>query len=186
MGLEFVCQPGQLGHAMIVTDGFPCRLPDMFLGVEVGSRWREVHQLQARVGGEYGLKRRPLMPGGAIQEQQDGPVGIGCQNLLKVQGCGLGVHDLGRHDDLMPGVQIERPIEVHAFPARMQLDEWGLTAPVPDGPQRRLKVERGLVLGQDDGIGCFLRRVDQFFSSCSSNSMTLSSERDLYCPAGWW
>ena len=124
------------------------------------------------------------MPRRTVDQHEHWFVRIGCQHLLHVQGRRFSRHHRAAGDDLCAGQQVQAAIEVHTGPARIQLDHGRFTPPVPDRLPRRLQVEGSLVFCDDDGLRGVLRRVDQFFSSCSSNSATLRAERDLYCLAG--
>ena len=88
--------------------------------------------------------------------------------------------------DLLTGMQVQRPIEVHVLSAWMQTDNWRLTPRCPDRNRSRLQIQACLVFSKKHAVRRILRDIYRFFSSCSSNSAILASERDLYPLAGRW
>jgi len=72
IGLEIVDKSLELRLAVIMTDVVARLLPDKFLGVQLGAGGREIQQLQMRVLGEQLVQRWAMMPGGTVEQQQDG------------------------------------------------------------------------------------------------------------------
>jgi hypothetical protein len=81
-------------------------------------------------------------------------------------------------------MQVQRAIEIDFLASWMEAYHRGLTSGCPHRCRRGLQIETGLILSQEYRLRYVLRSIYQFFSSCSSNSVTLDAERDLYTLAG--
>ncbi len=186
MLFEPLCQGLQFPVGMIVTDCPTGGFPDMFLGVQLWrGRW-EADQLQAWVGVEDLLNLRTPMPRRTVPQEQDRDVGVRGQDRTQVGCGGSGMHRCRFGHKLVSRLQVQRPIEVGLRPARITAnDEWVSTR-TPDRHGGRLQVQRRFVFRQNDRFGCSLGHVDQFFSSCVSNSNTARSLRDLNTLVGRW
>ncbi len=84
MVFEPICKFGQFWNKMIVGDSTPGLLPDMFLGVQVGSSGWELDDLKTGIGSQQITDGIAAMPGSTIPEQEDGTIRIVIQNLLQV------------------------------------------------------------------------------------------------------
>ena len=184
MLLKPVGQLGQAWYGMIVTDGPTTSLPDVLLRVELGSRYREIEDLQTRIRSQHIADRLPAVPRGSVPHEKNGLTWISVQYLFQMLGRRFSIHDSGLHHDLLSSMQIECAVEVHFLTPRVGAYHGSLTPRCPDGHRRQLQVQTGLILGENHSLGSVLGDIDQFFSSCSSNSAILVAERDLYAFAG--
>ncbi len=186
MLLESVSQLRQAGCDVIMAHGAADGLPDMLLRVEIRRGHGEIHNLQSRVSFQniaYGLS---FMPRCAIPEKQNGDIRRSGQDLLEMSSCCFTVQDRRAHGDLFTRKQIQRAVEVHLLPAGMDTHHRRLAPGRPHCCERRLQIEPGFIFRQEYRLGRRQGRIDEFFSSCSSNSAILASERDLYTFVGRW
>ena len=165
---------------MIVAHCLPRRLPDMLLRIQIWRCHRKLPHLHAWVGRQHLSDLLSPVPRRPVPQQQDRHVGIGCQELLQVPCTRLCVQCGALHDHLLPTAQVQRSIEAGLRSSWVAADHRALTTRSPHAHGRGLQIQRGLVLRQDDRLGCILCDVDQVFSSKSSNAMTWLSWRDLY------
>jgi hypothetical protein len=164
---------------MVVTDRPTGGFPDVFLRIELRSGNGEVDNLQARVGLQHVADGLTTMPGCPIPQEEDRFAGDRVQDLPEVLGRRFGIHDSGSHYDLLAGMQVERAVEVDLLTPRVRPDHRRVSLWSPYSHRRRLQILASLILGQDHRLRRILSHIDQFFSSCSSNSATLTAERDL-------
>jgi hypothetical protein len=179
MSLKVVGERDQFGREVVMADGTPGLLPDLFLGVQIGCSDRVVENFQARMSGQDPLDGVALMPGGSIPKQENPHIRQRRQDVFEMLGTGFSREDRSPGDQFLTGVQIQRAIEAHFGSARVHADHGRL----PDGRPYvhccGLQVHPGFILSQDNGFGCVLSDVDQFFSTWASNSATWRSRRDL-------
>lgn len=132
MMFKFVSQDIEFDFAMIVTDRFPGRFPDVLLGVEVGRSRREEENLEPGICLEHVFDGLTLMPFGPVPEQQNRLMGIGSQHFLEEESRHIRVHDLGAQDRFLAGQEIEGAVKVGQGTAAITLDERRLTNHTPD------------------------------------------------------
>lgn len=186
MLLKSVGQLRQAGCDVIMAHGATDGFPDMFLGVEIRSGHREMHSLQPWVSFQniaYGLSSVPRC---AIPKKQNGDTRQSGQDLLDVLSCCFTVQDRRAHGYLFTRKQIQCAVEVDLLPTWMRPYHRRLAQGCPHRRDRRLQIEPSFIFRQEYRLGCRQDRIDDFFSSCSSNSAILASERDLYTLAGRW
>ena len=169
----------QTRHGMVVTDGTTDGFPDVLLWVELRSGDREVDDLQARVRLQHVANGATAVPGCPIPQEEDRSAGDRIQDLPEVLGRHFGIHSCGSRHNLLASMQVERPIEVDFLTSRIRPDHRRMSLQGPHGHRRRLQIQAGLVLDKDRRLRGILSHIDQFSSSCSSNSATLTAERDL-------
>jgi hypothetical protein len=51
IGLEGINEGGKVAKDMMMADGLPGLLPEMLLGIQFRTSWREIEQLSARIVG---------------------------------------------------------------------------------------------------------------------------------------
>lgn len=163
---------------MIMTNRLSRGFPDMLLRIEFGRGWRQPKDLKPRVILQEGFDQLAAMPRGTVPQEQDRLGGIGRQEHEQKEDRGRPIHQRGTHDGLLPGLQVERTIEMGRITVRRDMNDRCLSAGVPDAHRCRLKVKRGFIPGHDHGRWRRLGRVDEFFSSASSNAITRCSLRD--------
>ncbi len=184
MFFEPVRQIGQSSHSMVMADRSSCCLPNVLLWIEIWRSCWELDQLQARIRIQNLTNRLAGVPRCPVPQKGNGYLRDSFQNLLQMAcGC-FGIHLFRAHRDDLSGVQIQCTIEVDLLPSRVCTDNRCLTARRPHGHCRSLQVDSSFILRREHGLGFFLDDVYRFFSSCSSNSAILASERDLYTLAG--
>jgi len=157
----------------------PPRSPNVLLWIQIRRSDRKLDDLQARIGLAQCANGQSAMVGRAIPQQQDIDIGMGIQDRLQVEGRRLGIHGLGARDDLAPSLEVEGAIVVGVCSTRITAHGEGLPSWRPYRHRAGLQIDFGLIFSQNDGVGCILGDVDQFFSSKVSNSITAASLRDL-------
>ena len=169
---------------MVVTDSPTTSLPDVLLRVELGSRYWEIEDLQTRIRCQHVADGLPAVPRGSVPHHKDRLSGISIQHLFQMLGRRFSIHDRALHHDLLSSMQVECAVEVHFLTPWMGTHHRRLPTRCPDGHCRQLQVHAGFVFGENHRLGSVLGDIEQFFSSCSSNSAILNAERDLCVFAG--
>ena len=176
----------KLWAVMVMACVKPSGFPDMLLWIQIRWSRRIFHDLQSRIAFQELFDRLAAMPFGPVPKQENWFLWIGCQNLLKVLGCGFRIHLFRFGDDLLTGDEIERAVEVDLVPLWMCSDDGCLSHWRPNRCGRCLKIHACFIFGQIDSIWMLLSIINQFFSTISSNSATFISERERNILAVRW
>ena len=135
---------------MIVADRPSCRLPDMFLRVEIRRGDGKRQDFEARMLRQEGPDKRPPMPCGAVPQQQDWMIGVGLEKLLEMLDRRRAVHDCTLSGQDLAGAEVQRAIEARLLAAGVQSHDGGLAFGCPHSGGRGLQVETGFVLRQNN------------------------------------
>ncbi len=77
----------------------------------------------------------------------------------------VAVHRVTARHDFGSRLEVQGAVEVGFGAPRIHPHGWCCPERCPDRRRGRLQVQCGFIFGQDDGVGCVLGRIDQFFRS---------------------
>lgn len=141
MVLEVVGQLLQVAVVMIVADGGARCFPDLLLWVEVWRRRGQIEDLEAWMRLQQLADGVASMPGCSVPEEQDGLLGVCCQQAHQEEDGCLCIHELGAQRCFLSRYQVQGSVEMCGLTSRMEFACRWLSTCMPNHPQRRLQIE---------------------------------------------
>lgn len=160
---------------MIVTDGIPRSLPDMFLRVQLGAGGWEMQSLDEGMGLEKVAHDGTFMPGSTIPEQEQRSIGVaGEQFIEKLNRCYTALFGKSARD-FMARHNIQGSIKMPMIALWADAKGWRLPPRRPDPCHRGLKIQAHLIHRHNHTVWVILAKIGYFFSNSASNSATTTA-----------
>ena len=144
----------------------------MLLWIQVGTSRREKDCFQARIVLQQRFDRLTFVPVGTIPKQQNRLRRVAHEKVAQKVSRRLTVHLKGGQRELMPGAQVQRPVEVGMVTLWTDPYQRGFADGRPDPRRGGLKIQAHLVQRDDLSVRMVLQKIGHFFSSSASNWAT--------------